>query len=110
MDYTHYDYLDLAPGASRARIEAAYAALLARLQIGDAGPSQDMPQLVRMVHAAYRVLSDPEQRREYDAELARDAEQADEELKAALDARACAPQRVQDVPAGLAQAVTRIAA
>ena len=34
MNYTHYDYLDLAPGASTARIEAAYAAVLERFQYG----------------------------------------------------------------------------
>ena len=28
VTYTYYDYLDLAPGASPARIEAAYAAVL----------------------------------------------------------------------------------
>jgi hypothetical protein len=39
VNYTHYDYLELAPGASRARVEAAYAALLERFQYGmtDAG-------------------------------------------------------------------------
>ncbi|HVO86937.1 MAG TPA: DnaJ domain-containing protein [Casimicrobiaceae bacterium] len=110
MEYTHYDYLELAPGASRARIEAAYAALLARFQLGDAGPNQDMAQLVRMVHAAYQVLSDPAQRRVYDAHLEHDAAEADAELKSLLDAQAYVPKRVQDAPAALLKAVAKIAA
>jgi len=32
VNYTHYDYLELAPGATSNRIEAAYAALLERFQ------------------------------------------------------------------------------
>jgi DnaJ-class molecular chaperone len=110
VEYTHYDYLELAPGASRARIEAAYAALLARFQLGDAGPNQDMTELVRMVHAAYQVLSDPDQRRVYDTRLAQDAARADAELKSLLDAQAYVPRRVQDAPAALVQAVAKIAA
>ena len=35
MDYTYYDYLELPPGASTARIEAAYAQLLERFGYGD---------------------------------------------------------------------------
>jgi len=38
-----------------------------------------------MVHNAYRVLSNPDERRRYDAALAREAAMADAELKAALD-------------------------
>jgi molecular chaperone DnaJ len=109
VTYTHYDYLELAPGASRARIEAAYAALLARFQLGDIA-NQDMSELVRMVHAAYQVLSNAEQRRAYDANLACDAAQADAELKSTLDAQAYSPRRVQEVPASLIEAVAKIAA
>ena len=57
MTYTHYDYLDLAPGASPARIEAAYAAVLERFQYGATEAGQDLAGLVRMIHAAYEVLS-----------------------------------------------------
>ena len=60
MNYTHYDYLDLAPGASPARIEAAYAAVLERFQYGATDAGQDLSGLVRMIHAAYEVLSSPE--------------------------------------------------
>ena len=69
MNYTHYDYLELAPGAASHRIEAAYCALLERFQYGITDAGQDLSGLVRMIHAAYAVLSDPEQRRAYDATL-----------------------------------------
>ena len=32
MNYTHYDYLDIAPGADSTRIEKAYLALIEKLQ------------------------------------------------------------------------------
>jgi DnaJ-class molecular chaperone len=111
VNYTHYDYLELAPGASRARVEAAYAALLERFQYGMTDAGQDLSGLVRMIHAAYEVLSDPDRRRAYDAELAQAAARADLELKHALDAQAMAVQRrVQDVPPGLAAMIDRAAA
>src|SRR6476659_9086848 len=110
VNYTHYDYLDLAPGASRARVEAAYAALLERFQYGSTDAGQDLSGLVRLIHAAYEVLSDPARRQDYDAELASLAAQADHELKALLDAQAVQTfKRVQDVPPGLAAAVAKIA-
>jgi len=111
VNYTHYDYLELAPGASRARIEAAYAALLERFSYGTTDAGQDLSGLVRMIHAAYEVLSDPERRRTYDAELAQAAARADTELKLALDAQAAPPhKRVQDVPPGLRTLVAKAAA
>ena len=54
-DYTHYDFLDLPPGASTARIEAAYQTIKQRLN----GHSDE--QMIRMIHEAYTVLSDTEQ-------------------------------------------------
>jgi molecular chaperone DnaJ len=110
VNYTHYDYLELAPGASRARIEAAYAALLERFQFGMTDAGQDLSGLVRMIHAAYEVLSDPDRRRSYDAELAQAAARADAELKHALDAQAGLPRRVQDAPPGLVAMFDRAAA
>jgi molecular chaperone DnaJ len=111
VNYTHYDYLELAPGASRARIEAAYAALLERFSYGTTEAGQDLSGLVRMIHAAYEVLSDPERRRMYDAELAQAAARADTELKHTLDAQATQPhKRVQDVPPGLRTMVAKAAA
>src|SRR5215469_3981818 len=77
--YTHYDYLELPPGASTARIEAAYQLIKERLN----GHSDE--RLVRMIHQAYSVLSDNEQRCAYDDVLKREADEADSELKASLD-------------------------
>lgn len=111
MIYTHYDYLDLAPGASVARIEAAYAQVLQRFHFGCTDSGQDLSGLVRMIHAAYRVLSDPDARRAYDEQLVREAAVADEELKAELDAQAQRPSRhAQDVPAPLRLVVSQLAA
>ncbi len=111
MNYTHYDYLDLAPGASTARIEAAYAAILERFSYGATDTGQDLSGLVRRIHAAYEVLSVPEKRRDYDAELAQQAALADVELKAALDTQPVAGARlVQDVPAALRGVVASLAA
>ena len=111
MTYTHYDYLDLAPGASTARIEAAYAAVLERFGYGGTDSGQDLSGLVRKIHAAYEVLSSPEQRKRYDAELARDAACADAELKSTLDAQPVIGTRlVQDVPAALRSTVATMAA
>ena len=100
MNYTHYDYLDLAPGAPRDRVEVAYARVLERFNYGASG-SQDLSGLVRMIHAAYAVLSDPDARRDYDAQLAREAAAADLELKDALDSRASVTSRRVQVPAAL---------
>lgn len=111
MTYTHYDYLDLAPGASPARIEAAYAAVLERFQYGATDASQDLSGLVRMIHASYEVLSSAERRRSYDAQLAREALDADAELKSTLDAQPVACTRyVQDVPPTLRAVLTSLAA
>ncbi|MCC6869864.1 MAG: hypothetical protein IT522_13680 [Burkholderiales bacterium] len=111
MNYTHYDYLDLAPGASTARIEAAYAAVLERFAYGASEVGQDLSGLVRRIHAAYEVLSSLDKRRSYDAELAQQAALADAELKALLDTQPAAGARlVQDVPAALRGVVASQAA
>jgi len=111
VNYTHYDYLDLAPGASTARIEAAYAAVLERFEYGATEAGQDLSGLVRRIHAAYDVLSSPEKRKRYDAELAQDAARADAELKAVLDAQPVAGARlVQDVPGALRSILAPLAA
>ena len=111
MNYTHYDYLDIAPGADRARVETAYLALIEKLQYGESDAGQDLSGLVRRIHTAYEVLSHPDQRAAYDAKLAQEAAQADSELKSLLDE----PQtrwlrRVQDVPAERIAAATQLAA
>ena len=111
MNYTHYDYLDLAPGASTARVEAAYAAVLERFSYGATETGQDLSGLVRRIHAAYDILSSPEKRERYDAELARAAALADAELKATLDAQPVMGTRlVQDVPGALRGIVAPLAA
>lgn len=111
MIYTHYDYLELAPGAPRERIESAYARVLERFNHGMTPSGQDLSGLVRMIHAAYDVLSNPSSRQAYDAQLKNDAEAADAELKAELDRQsAMLPRRVQDVPATLSSVFSRLAA
>ena len=85
MSYTYYDYLDLTPDASPALIESAFLGLLERYDYGASDTGQDLSGLIAMVHNAYRVLSNPEERDRYDAALAREAAMADAELKAALD-------------------------
>ena len=111
MTYTHYDYLDLAPGASPARIEAAYAQVLERFGYGTTDAGQDMSGLVREIHAAYDILSNPESRQRYDAELERAARAADLELKEMLDHATPWHQRVaQDAPPALERACRSLAA
>ena len=114
MIYTHYDFLDLAPGASIARIETAYARVLERFGYGASESGQDMGGLVRAIHAAYEVLSDPDARRRYDVALAAEAARADAELAESLS-RIEEQQRrglrvVQDVPAQMARIFTAMAA
>jgi curved DNA-binding protein CbpA len=103
--YTHYDYLELPPGASCARIEAAYQVVKQRLEeISD-------ETLVRLIHEAYSVLSDPTRRTDYDADLQRAANEADAELKASLDQRGGVSRRhVQEIPAPLRVAMSAWAA
>jgi DnaJ-class molecular chaperone len=111
VKYTHYDYLELAPGATPARIEAAYGAVLERFQYGKTDAGQDLSGLVRMIHAAYAVLSDPDQRRAYDAELRHEAAAADAELQSQLDTRALTGfTRVQQVPETLLATFPELAA
>jgi len=111
VTYTYYDYLDLAPGASSARIDAAYAQILERFGYGVTEAGQDLSGLVRMIHAAYEVLSNPDARRRYDAQLDQEAAMADAELKASLDQQASWQSRhVQDVPAPLQSVLRALAA
>jgi DnaJ-class molecular chaperone len=111
MTYTYYDYLEIAPGASAARIDAAYTHVLERFGYGMTDAGQDLSGLVRQIHAAYEVLSNPEHRSSYDAELDRAAQAADRELKEALDRSGTRPQRlVQDIPGALRSTWASIAA
>ena len=109
--YTHYDYLEIAPGVPRERIEAAYARVLERFNYGLSPSGPDLSGLVRMIHSAYQVLSDPPSRQAYDSRLKYEADLADAELKAELDKKtASLPRRVQDVPAPLNAAFAALAA
>jgi DnaJ-class molecular chaperone len=111
VTYTHYDYLELAPGATSNRIEAAYAALLERFQYGMTDAGQDLSGLVRMIHAAYAVLSDPESRKAYDAQLSKEAAAADAELQLQLDSQPLPGfTRVQKVPETLMATFPELAA
>lgn len=111
MIYTHYDYLEVAPGAPREHIEAAYARVLDRFNYGLTPAGQDLSGLVRMIHAAYEVLSDPQTRAVYDRQLEEDATAAEIELRSQLERPANAqPRYVQDVPAPLNAAFSSIAA
>jgi DnaJ-class molecular chaperone len=111
VNYTHYDYLDIAPGADSHRIETAYLALIEKLQYGESDAGQDLSGLVRRIHTAYEVLSHPDQREAYDAKLAHDAAQADSELKSLLDQPSSHPLRqVQQVPGERVAAITQLAA
>jgi len=111
VDYTYYDYLELPPGASSARIEAAYAQLLERFGYGTTDSQQDLSSLVRLIHAAYEVLSNAEARRRYDAHLDQEAAMADAELKSALDRQSkWMPRHSQDVPAPLQSVLRALAA
>ncbi|MGE5171110.1 MAG: hypothetical protein ACM3JC_12170, partial [Rudaea sp.] len=97
--------------ASPHRIEAAYVALLERFQYGMTDAGQDLSGLVRMIHAAYAVLSDPDQRRAYDDQLAKDAQAADAELQSQLDAAALTGfTRVQRMPETLGAMLPELAA
>jgi curved DNA-binding protein CbpA len=111
VNYTHYDFLELPPGADSVSIEAAYVALLERMSYGASESGQDLSGLVRRIHAAYDVLSDPVKRELYDASLAAEAERADSELRSMLDAPgARIARRVQDVPPPLIAAFAPLAA
>lgn len=111
MNYTHYDYLDIAPGADSVRIEIAYLALIEKLQYGQSDAGQDLSGLVRRIHTAYEVLSHADQRQAYDAKLAHEAAQADSELKSMLDQLPSRPLRyVQEIPGERIAAITQLAA
>ena len=111
MSYTYYDYLDLPPNATPARIEAAFLGQLERYRYGLSETGQDLSGLVAMVHSAYDVLSNPVTRGRYDATLAREAAMADAELKATLDQHGTgARHRLQLAPDSLRDAFAAIAA
>lgn len=66
---THYEVLGVAPDASGEAIQRAYR-LLARRHHPDVSPGTD-PSVMAAINGAWMVLSDPAQRRHYDAQLHR---------------------------------------
>lgn len=89
---THYDVLEVSPQASTPTIRAAYKSLMQRHH-PDRLQSAAAQGLAQRINAAYEVLSDPEQRRRYDAAL---------ELQDAAASRAKAEPRA--TPPGAASA------
>lgn len=67
--HTHYDCLNVAPTASAAVIRAAYRALSQQYH-PDRNPGAEAHRMMSDINQAYAVLSDPVQRRAYDAWLA----------------------------------------
>ena len=63
---THYDVLGISPDASQDRVHRAYSSLLAEFR---ADPSPDMGERVRRARIAHKVLSDPQSRALYNADL-----------------------------------------
>jgi DnaJ-class molecular chaperone len=111
VNYTHYDFLEVPPGASAERIDIAYAQLLKRLKNGQDAERGDMSSLLLRIHVAYDVLHNDASRKAYDELLARDAAIADDELKLDLDRKSIPPARhVQEDPYTLNAAFMALAA
>jgi len=74
---THYDNLQVARNASPAVIRAAYKSLTQRYH-PDRNPNDraHCERVMKIINQAYEVLSDPAQRREHDAWIVREEEQA----------------------------------
>jgi hypothetical protein len=92
----HYATLGVAPGASAADIRAAYLSQM-RQHHPDRNPSPEAGERARAIIAAFKVLSDFDQRSYYDWDRRRDREQA--------VARAAAPERTLDKKAAIVGAV-----
>lgn len=94
---THYDSLKVAPDAPPEVVRAAYKALAQKFH-PDRNADPNATSMMVLVNDAYRVLSNPELRREYDCglELERREHRAPEERKStaprtARTTRAAAP-------------------
>ena len=73
---THYETLGVTPGASPEEIRAAYRRLAKELH-PDVNKSADATARMAEVNVAFSVLSDPDQRRDYDREIQAPAAKAD---------------------------------
>lgn len=63
---THYDILGVSPDASQDKVHRAFVSLLAEFQ---ANPTPWMEERVRRARLAYQVLSSPQSRALYNADL-----------------------------------------
>ena len=63
---THYDALGISPDASQDRVHRAYSSLLAEFRDN---PTPEMEERVRRARIAHKVLSDPQTRAFYNADL-----------------------------------------
>jgi len=63
---THYDVLGVSPGATQDKVHRAYSALLAEFR---ENPTPEMEARVVRARIAHRVLSDPQSRAFYNADL-----------------------------------------
>lgn len=88
-----YAVLQVPPDASPADIRRAYLALALQLHPDKCrGGQQQQPGRFQLVQDAYRVLSDPVRRAEYDALAASSARQRSPPPAAAAPAEACDPE------------------
>ena len=63
---THYEVLGVTPDASQERVHRAYVTVLAEFR---ANPTPEMEDRVRRARIAYQVLSNPQSRALYNADL-----------------------------------------
>lgn len=75
----YYDLLQVSPKADLEIIQAAYRRLVLRWHPDRAVGNPDAEPMTKTLNAAYEVLSDPERRRQYDAEIASAIKQESQE-------------------------------
>jgi DnaJ-class molecular chaperone len=80
----HYKTLGLSNAASAAEIRRAYR-ILARRYHPDVNPSADSENIFKKIASAYSVLSDPEQKQQYDLELKQSQESFEESFERATE-------------------------
>lgn len=66
VEQTYYDVLGISPDASQDRVHRAFSSLLAQFR---ADPSPEIQERVRQARIAYGVLSKPQSRDLYNADL-----------------------------------------
>lgn len=109
-EMTHYEVLEVGSDAGRDELERAYRMARATYSEDSLGAysiftEDDSAAIRERIELAYRVLSDSEQRRSYDAALGSGAE-GEEDIKISLDldvGRAASPHRLPEVESGLAE-------